>query len=389
MSTSPRLLPLAEVSDLMAPGQPLPFRIVDRQGRLLLAAGQTVHDARQLSALLERGACVESADAEAARQARSANSGAGAVPSARRRTWFDRFEQHLWAFDALLRALGREAALAARIDAFGDEHVDLVERQTDAALFVAVRQDDRRFALYGLTHALHTATVVLLTARQLGWPAPQLRRAVLAALTMNASITELQARMAEQADPPTRRQIEQIRAHPHESAQMLRASGVSDAEWLSAVEDHHERSGGAGYPRGLTEVGEIAHLLRAADVFAAKITPRALRTSMPPQRAARELFQQEQGGPMAGALIKAVGIYPPGDFVRLKNGETAIVVQRAVAGQAAQVTALFGANGKPHAVPPRRDTAAAEFAIAGAVADRSGLPRVLPEQVFGLLEAGA
>ena len=29
--------------------------------------------------------------------------------------------------------------------------------------------DDRRFALYGVTHALHTATVALFCARQLGW----------------------------------------------------------------------------------------------------------------------------------------------------------------------------------------------------------------------------
>lgn len=92
---------------------------------------------------------------------------------------------------------------------------------------------------------------------------------------MNAASMSLQAQMAVQADPPTKKQLEQIRAHPALSAQMLRDSGVLDADWLAAVEDHHERAGGAGYPRGLAEVGEVAHLVRTADVFMAKITPRA------------------------------------------------------------------------------------------------------------------
>ena len=41
--------------------------------------------------------------------------------------------------------------------------------------------------------------------------------------------------------------------------------------------------------------------------------------------AARQLFQEEQGGALAGALIKAVGVYPPGDLVRLKNGDIGVV----------------------------------------------------------------
>jgi HD-GYP domain-containing protein (c-di-GMP phosphodiesterase class II) len=384
--TIKRRVPLAEVGDLMAPGQPLPFKVLDSLGRLLLAAGQRVLDARQLSALLERGACVEYDDAQAVRQARGSGAAAAFTPSTRKRTWFDRLEQQTWALDALLRLLGRDPTLAPQIETFADEHIALIQRHPDAALFVCIRQEDHRYALYALTHALHTATVVMLTSRQLGWPAETERRAVLAALTMNAAIVELQARMAEQVDPPSKKQMEQIRAHPQASAQMLRVSGVTDAEWLAAVEDHHERPGGAGYPRALAEVGEIAHVVRAADVFAAKISPRALRTPLLPQVAARQLFQEEQGGPVAGALIKAVGIYPPGDFVRLKNGEAAIVVQRASAGNAPLVAALMGANGKLLPGAPRRDTSEADCAITGPLPDRKGLPRVLPEQVFGILE---
>lgn len=383
-------LPLADVADLMAPGRRLPFGIFDGAGRLLLAQGQFVHDVRQLRALLERGACAE---IEEVRQVRAARAADNRVPSQREPTWFDRFERQTWALDDLQRSLikgeagvgGADATLPAQIEAFGDAFVALVERQPDAALFIAVRQDEKRHAMYALTHSLNAATVALLAARLLGWPAAQARLAVLAVLTMNAAIVELQGHMAAQKEAPSKAQIDQIRAHPHRSATLLASAGVSDEFWLQAVRDHHERSGIGGYPRGESEPGELARLVRAADVFTAKISPRAMRAAMTPQAAARQLFQEEGGGPLAGALIKAVGVYPPGDLVTLKNGETAIVVTRTAAGNAPQVAALFNAQGRPIAGAPRRDTSVGGTAIAGPLADRSRITRILPEMVYGLL----
>lgn len=398
--SAPGRLPLSEVADLMAPGRPLPFAVIDGAGRLLLAQGQLIHDVAQLRALLERGAGVEQEAVREARARRAAAGGASAVPSARELSWFDRFEQQTWTLDELLRALVKGApradlggsagqgdsppTLAQQIEALGDDFISRVDRHPDAALFLAVRQDDRRHALYSLTHAFHTATVALLAARQLGWPAPQVRRAVLAALTMNASIVELQTRMAEQRDPPTKAQLDLIRAHPHRATDLLAAAGIADEGWLQAVRDHHERATG-GYPRGV-EPDELAQLVRAADVFMAKITPRVMRPALGPQLAARHLFQEQGGGALAAALIKSVGVYPPGDLVTLKNGETAIVVARTAAGNAPQVAALLSAQGKPINGAPRRDTGRPETAIAGPLADRSRIGRVLPEVVYGLLK---
>lgn len=386
MSSAGQTLALTAVSDLIAPGAPLPFRVLDAQGRLLLAQGQCVMDLRQLQALLERGACVTYEEAQEERARRAAGRGAGTGPalSTRRLTWFDRWERHLWTIDETLRQIGQNADAREPLAQLATQQLAFVTSQPDAALFTLLRQDDRRFALYALSHARHTATLVQLTASVLGWGAERVRSAVSAALTMNTAIVELQAKMAEQQEPPTKKQIEQIRAHPHRAAELLRAAGVDDAEWLAAVEDHHEQTGGRGYPRALAEPAETARVLRAADVFAAKISPRAFRAPLSPQLAARQLFQDEQGGSIAGALIKAVGLYPPGELVKLKNGEAAVVVRRKGAGL--EVAILQGANGR--AVPglPRRDTAAApEFAIAGPLQERNGLPRLLPETVFGLV----
>ena len=389
MSQNPATLPLESVRDLMVPGAPLPFRVIDNQGRLLLAQGQSVLDVRQLKALLERGACVVYDEVQTVRKAREQGGGAdtGKSLSTRKLTWFDRWERHIWDIDEALRQVGRDPAAMPLLAQLVQQQMALVSSQPDAALFTLLRQDDKRFALYALNHARHTALVVQLTTELLGWSAERVHRAVAVALTMNTSTVELQARMAEQVDPPSKKQIEQIRAHPAKSAEMLRASGVTDPEWLSAVEDHHEQKGAGGYPRAIAEPGELACLVRAADVYTAKISPRALRMALPSQAAVRQLFQEDPGSSIAAALIKAVGLYPPGDLVRLKNGESGIVVRRAAAGAGAEVAVLVTALGRPVSGGPRRDTALAEFAIAGPMADRSAVPRVLPEQVFGLIYA--
>lgn len=161
----------------------------------------------------------------------------------------------------------------------------------------------------------------LLLTRQLGWDTGAQSSLLRAALTMNVARAELQALMAEQGEPPTGKQLEHIRAHPRGAVQALKRAGVTDPLWLDTVANHHERDDGQGYPGGLKPVPEPARVLRCVDVLMAKISPRAKRAAMAPQNAARQLFQQEGGQALTTALIRPIGVYPPGTLVTLKSGE--------------------------------------------------------------------
>ena len=48
-------------------------------------------------------------------------------------------------------------------------------------------------------------------------------------------ILELQATMAEQVDPPTKKQLEQIRAHPGATVALLRETGITDDAMLQRL----------------------------------------------------------------------------------------------------------------------------------------------------------
>jgi HD-GYP domain-containing protein (c-di-GMP phosphodiesterase class II) len=378
-------VPLQEVRDLLRLGEILPFRVLDAYERLLLNAGQRLIDEAQFEALIDRGAWAERAMVEAERASRAQAEGrTAALESAvLKASLFDRWERLLWQFDKLSRALARSEVPGSAVPVFWQALKQLIDTDPDVALFFCMRQGEHRFALYAQHHAIHSAVITLLATRLLGWPVQRQDSMGCAALTMNLSMLELQAQMAEQSDPPTTRQRDRIRAHPEGSVALLRQAGVTDTEWLTTVLQHHEHPQGDGYPHGLTQVSDAAQLLRVADVYMAKVSARALRAPLAPVVAMRQLFQQQPGDPLAMAMIKAVGIHPPGALVQLQSGEVAVVIRRPSSGTQPFVATLSDVKGHPVTETHRRNTAEPGCGIQGPVTDTKLFSRVLPDRVYG------
>lgn len=373
----PGLRLLRLVQRQLVVGQPLPFGVRDEHGKLLLAKGQMVDSDAQLAALLERGAYVDAEEARAAFQA------AQPADAGRQLTLFDHWEQLIWRLDRVLKSV-EEPGLPGRVAELTDTLLALLQRDPDIGIYLAMRQDPKRLSVYGLTHSLYSAMACALAATRLGWGGAETQRLVSAALTMNLSIVELQGRLATQGNKPTEAQFERLRGHPDAAADALAAAGVSDADWLLAVRQHHERRDGSGYPTATREVAPLAVALRLADVLLAKVSPRSGRSALPIQQAEREMFAEAAGDPFAAALIKEFGIYPPGDFVLLKSGEMAVVVRRGPTATMPEVAAITDRKGMPVTSSVRRDTAKPEFTIAGPAPDKSLALRVPPERLFGL-----
>jgi len=201
-------------------------------------------------------------------------------------------------------------------------------------------------------------------------------------MTANLSMVALQGCLARQSTAPTPEQREAIHDHPRRSATMLRESGIADELWLAAVEQHHERIDGSGYPSGRTDIAELAQAVQYVDVFTAKLSARASRAPMPPNRAAREIFTQSGGHPLAAALVKEFGIYPPGCFVRLASGEIAIVLHRGATVNTPTVACLTKPGGQPLMRPQRRETTRADSAIVAPVSDSDVMVRVPWETLY-------
>jgi hypothetical protein len=270
--------------------------------------------------------------------------------------------------------------LARRIDTIALDLASLVAKDADRALFL-VHRSRPDHALYSVLHAARCAIACDLVARRLGWPAKDAASLVRAALTMNIAITELQGTLAlrpPRAHRPTAREAEAIASHPARGAAMLRAAGVDDAQWLQAVEQHHERAGGGGYPGGTRDPSRLARVLRCVDHFLAKTSARASRPALPLRHAAAQLYGNGDERPIVEALIREFGLYPPGTFVRLANGDLGIVLRRGGRVDTPLAVALANCRGERLACQVRRDTSDARYAIvmaSNASADPRSRPR--------------
>lgn len=371
------------VTNLVKLGEPLPWGVRDAQGNLLLAQGHVIATPGQLSAVLERGAFVDVEEARAAAK-RAAELEKQRQQPQRPVNLFTLWERTLWQLDRLLRSID-EPGFAERAEELAQHVIQLTDRDPDIAIYLCVRQDPKRLAIYGLAHAIHCALICLLVARRLGWDGETVCTTVKAALTMNIATLELQGRLAVQGVPPTAMQKEQIAEHPAKGAEMLRSAGVADEQWLAAVRQHHERADGSGYPDHITDPTDMARLIRHVDVFTAKISPRTTRVALTTQVAARQMFQGEQSA-LSTAIVKEVGIFPPGELVQLKSGEQAVVVRRTASASMPMVASITDRSGMPIVNTTVRDTSRPEFAIASTVVDKGLVSRMPPERLYGLPE---
>lgn len=368
-------------------GQPLPFSVRGADRTLLLARGQVIHDAEQLAELFARGALVEADElaalAPAARAPSTAGAPAGpaAAPAARL--------PGLWDASCVnvRRALAAAPAeLATAIAGATGELLSLIDRAPDVALAQVVRQQAAADNHYGVVHSMNAATACLAAARCLGWSADEQQRAFRAALTMNIAMLDLQAKLATQVSPLTRGQKQAIQDHPTKGAAMLAEAGVDDALWLDAVATHHEQRDGSGYPLGRSDIGELAELLRFADVYTALLSARANRPAMSAREAGREVYQMAADSPRCAAIIKSFGIFPPGSCVRLASGEMGVVARNGEKAYHPHVAALTTADGGARLTPLMRDSARAEHAVVALLPERA-LPMRLSAQALAELIA--
>ncbi len=367
--------PLSQLKQRVVVGAPLPFNIRDHDGTLLLAHGQWVDTQAQLEALFQRGAQVDLAELQSPLM-RAHHAPPAELPG----LWGDSLTQ----LANTLRTCEDEG-FADALDAHAAPVLALVERDKDLAIFQVLRQNGNALVEYGVHHATHAAITGFLVAQRLNWAPDDAVRVFKAGLTMNLAMLELQGQLATQSGPPTAEQRAQILDHPTRSRRLLEIGGVSDCDWLDAVEQHHETPNGKGYPSGMRDPGNIASLVRRADIYTAKLSPRATRESIAADKAGRMMFMQEPGHPMVLALVKEFGVYPPGCFVRLMSGETGFVVKRGDKVMSPIVAVLTSPTGATLAQPLRRDTARQGFSVHSVLGAHAGGLRLPPEQLVALL----
>lgn len=220
------------------------------------------------------------------------------------------FEQRVWQYDRWMK--------------------DLLKRDTDVGLYLLFQLATNSPVGYSASHALVSAVLCHLIAVELKLPENERDSLVHAALTMNIAMTTLQDQLAGQLEKPSSQQQEAIRAHGAGGALMLANMGVLDKLWLDTITLHHDENNSKGELRNLAAEQRLARILRVVDRYAAMISPRKSREGRSATDSARSIIgsSTEQQDEVGHALVRAVGLCPPGTYVRLDNQEVAVVMRR-------------------------------------------------------------
>ena len=353
-------------------GEPLPYAVYDRMGRVLLQKGEVITSADMLERVLRRGMVSATADlhpdldSELVFQVDSS----AAAESIR-----DRLEDHGLQLQDAMRRMHTSPGpdVRADIERISYNLQDTMRLDENQCLGLLQIETMDELLPRRMIHAT-AITDVLARALQLTDDlAPRLR---CAALSFDSSMFRVHASLFTQSEPLNPNQKQVISEHATKSVELLAACGVHDPCWLNAIAQHHERIDGTGYPLGLKEkqISQEARIIAIADTFTAMIRSRAYRAQRLAKDALRVLFLergQRVDQQLTELLIKELGIYPPGTLLRLANGDIALSVKRTGAAAQPIVRSVIGWGGVPLAHPLIRDTSVARFGIVEVVSPRN------------------
>lgn len=244
----------------------------------------------------------------------------------------------------LLLTPTQQADFPRQLQALHQRMMHLLDMDADSTLYWLFQLAAASTVAYSASHAIICASLCHLVAPGLGFTPEQSSSLSLAALTMNVSMTRLQDDLAQQLAPLSDDQRHSVSAHAARSAQCLRALGVTDETWLHAVEHHHDAD---------TAMGSMMHVLMATDRYAALLSPRQTR----PGKCVTDSWRYVLIGDgkaidaVAQALIKTVGICPPGTFVRLTDRRVAVVLRRTTRPGEPWVATVLDAHERPITEP--------------------------------------
>ncbi len=232
---------------------------------------------------------------------------------------------------SVLLARPRQAQdFAAKVRQFDQWLQDLVTHDIDSALYLMFQLAATSTVGYSASHALVCGTLCHIMAREFGLPDNERNALVRAALTMNIAMTRMQDELAVQREQPNAAQKEMIGSHPVQSQALLEELDITNDLWLDLVAQHHQRLPERTPLQQLSPVDRLTRILGTIDRYAAMISPRKSRPGRSATDSVRELVgkdvqERDEVGLM---LVRTVGLCPPGSFVRLDNGDIAVVLRR-------------------------------------------------------------
>ena len=204
---------------------------------------------------------------------------------------------------------------------------------------------------YDYIHLVKVTGLSMLIGRLAGLGQEELVKLGMAAMLENVGYLSLPPELLEKSGTLTVDEWQHVQRHPKHSAAMLAGSGL-DQDVIRAIEQHHERWSGSGYPEGRKgeEIALFARIIALADTYHALLSKRPQREAFKPHEAVEFIvaYSGESFDPeLAQIFARRTPQYPAGLGVKLSTGEVGIISNPNAGHIARPVVRVCFENGSP------------------------------------------
>jgi putative nucleotidyltransferase with HDIG domain len=202
----------------------------------------------------------------------------------------------------------------------------VTQNRTALVALTAMRNYDN----YTFTHMVNVSILTMGQARALGVDGRLLREFGLSALMHDIGKVRTPKEILNKPDKLTDDEFAIMRRHTVDGAEILRRTPEMPILAPVVAFEHHLRIDGSGYPLGVKREGlNLGTMLCGiSDVYDAMRSQRAYQQAFPTDRILAVL-KRNDGSQFEQRLVRRfvqlLGIYPPGNLVRLSTGEIAVV----------------------------------------------------------------
>lgn len=216
--------------------------------------------------------------------------------------------------------------------------IDEISSAVEPVVASVIRNPDAYFWLaslrerdpYAYSHAVNCAALMSAFGRQLGFPGATLVELASAGMLMDLGMAALPDGTVNHPLPLDDAQRASMMRHVAASLEAVDLAPGATPLIRSAIQFHHERHDGSGYPEGRRgfEIPLEARMLGIVDTFDAMGSTRLHQAAAARHNVLQALYRERDRlfqAELVEQFSQGIGVYPTGSLVELNSGEVAVV----------------------------------------------------------------
>ncbi|WP_291635846.1 HD-GYP domain-containing protein [Clostridium sp.] len=193
--------------------------------------------------------------------------------------------------------------------------------------------DIQTYDNYTYLHSIDTGIMAIFLGLSMNLKESDLKELSIGAILHDIGKTSVIKDIITKPDKLTFEEYEEVKNHPTYGKEILEKNFSMSSEILKAVEQHHEKIDGTGYPYGLTKdsISKFAKIISVCDVYDAVSNDRSYREKFNPVDA-YELILAGCGSVFDEDVVRnfkeTFSVFPLGVCLKLSNGVEGYVIKQ-------------------------------------------------------------